>query len=626
MKAKDSIESSTWGRRGFLKTLGMGAAATALPRSLRAGTTSAAATKRLPNIILILTDDQGYGDLSCHGNPIARTPTLDRLHAESIRLTNFHVDPTCSPTRAALMTGRYSHRAGVWHTIIGRNFLSRDEVTMADVLKNSGYRTGLFGKWHLGCNYPFRPIDRGFDEWVGHGDGGTGTVSDYWGNDWMNDTYYRNGKWEKFRGFGNEIFFDEAMKFIESGKDQPFFVYLTPNLVHTPLHLPADWPKPYLDKGISPQEAYFYAAVERIDYDLGRLRRFLQRQGLAENTLLIFSTDNGGTGGCRLDGQEFPVGGWNAGMRGKKGSIYDGGHRTPCFIHWPAGGLQGGRDIHRLTAHIDLLPTLIQLCGLKQPDGVEFDGMSLAPLLRDASGKWPDRILLVESQRILVPEKWRKWTVMTDRWRLVNGKELYGIQADPGQKRDVAADHPQAVRTLREFYEALWPGLSHRDNDFSRTVIGSDRQAVIWLAAIDWVPTRGGAPVYQDSILAGIRSNGYWPVEIARDGEYELALRRWPAEVDRPITAPLPARMESDVTAPGGRPVTMAAGKAIPAVKARLAIADTDQTQAVAADARASTFKVRLKAGPASLQTWFLDDKGEELCGAYYVYARRLTA
>ena len=171
------------------------------------------ATAGKPNVLLILTDDQGYGDLSCTGNPVIKTPHMDALCNEGLRLTNFHVDSYCSPTRAALMTGRYAHRVGAWGTISGRNMLRDGEVTMADLFRHNGYRTGHFGKWHLGGNFPYRPMDRGFDEWLGHGDGGTGTTGDYWGNDRVNDTCIHNGRWEHTKGFEADVFFDAAMRF-----------------------------------------------------------------------------------------------------------------------------------------------------------------------------------------------------------------------------------------------------------------------------------------------------------------------------------------------------------------------------------------------------------------------------
>lgn len=271
-----------------------------------------------------MTDDQAYGDLACHGNPVIKTPHLDRLHGEAVRFKNFHVDPTCSPTRGALMSGKYSHRVKVWHTIAGGNHLRASEMTMADMFKASGYRTGMFGKWHLGSNYPFRPMDCGFYEWLGHGDGGTGTTDDYFTNDRVDDVYLHNGEREFRKGYAPDVFFNAAIDFIRSPSKQPFFIYLSTYIPHSPHTVPdRAWAGRYekqVDKGV----AYFFAGIERVDRDMGLLREALAEEGLADNTILIFMTDNGGTAGVQL---------FNAGMRGKKGTVYEGGHRVPLFIH-----------------------------------------------------------------------------------------------------------------------------------------------------------------------------------------------------------------------------------------------------------------------------------------------------
>ncbi len=572
-------------RRDFLKTMGVGAASLALPRKMFAR--GASGSKR-PNVILVMTDDQGYGDLGCHGNPIIKTPNLDVLHSQSTRLTNFHVDPTCSPTRSSLMTGRYSSRTGVWHTIMGRSLLRRDEVTLADVFAASGYRTGVFGKWHLGDNYPFRPQERGFDEVLVHGGGGIGQTPDFWGNDYFDDTYRHNGKLQKFNGYCTDVFSGGAMKFIEENKDGPFFAYLTTNAPHGPYNVAEKYSKPYLEKGVPTRQAAFYGMVTNIDENMGRLMGRLKRLGLEDDTILIFMTDNGTAAGNR------------AGMQAGKGSEYDGGHRVPFFIRWP-GRLRAGRDIPHVTAHVDVLPTLIELCGLGKPENVRFDGASLVPLL-SGKGEWPDRTLLVHSQRIEHPEKWRKCAVMTDRWRLINGQKLYDMPADPGQETNIAEEHPAVVEKLRKAYEDWWTDISERFDEYCEIVIGSEKENPSRLTAHDWHGKK--VPWNQSHISQGLQANGFWAVEVARSGEYELALRRWPVEVDKPITSAIPH------------------GKAITATRARLKVADVDVTQPIAEGASASKFRVQLKAGKTRLQTWFTDDKGESR-GAYYVHVRR---
>ena len=581
-------------RREFLKKLGSAAAsmpALSLIPGCSGNDIRIGAKTKKPNVILVMTDDQGYGDLGCHGNPVVQTPNLDGLYSESVRLTDFHSDPTCAPTRAALLTGRYSIRTGIWHTIMGRSLMRADEVTMADIFKAGGYRTGAFGKWHLGDNFPFRPQDRGFDETLVHGGGGISQAPDYWGNDYFDDTYRHNGKFEKFEGYCTDVFFAETMKFIDSNKNRPFFCYLAPNAAHYPYNVAEKYSKPYEQKGIEAERAGFYGMITNIDENIGKLIGFLKKSGLEENTILIFMTDNGSARGR-----------FNAGMRERKGSVYDGGHRVPCFVRWPGGGLGGGREISRLTAHIDLLPTLIELCGLQKPGDVKFDGKSIADLLQGNEKQWSDRFLCIDSQRIDHPAKWRMCVVLTERWRLINGKELYDIKADPAQQNDIAQANLEVVQRLRRAYENWWDDISQRFDEYCRIIIGSDKENPTKLCCHDW---HGLVPCYQNRILQGLKANGFWALEVARGGLYELSLRRWPIEVDKPITAAIPN------------------GKAIGATKARIKIADIDTAKEINENAHDVKFRVRLKKGKTKLQTWFIDDKGESR-GAYYVYVKRL--
>jgi len=581
-------------RREFLKTIGFAAVSTGTLSVLPscAGVRQAAASQsKQPNVILVMTDDQGYGDLGCHGNDVIVTPNLDELYAQSIRLTDFHVDPTCSPTRSALMTGHYSSRTGVWHTIMGRSLLGRDQVTIGDVFSASGYRTAIFGKWHLGDNYPYRPQDRGFQEVLIHGGGGVGQGPDYWGNDYFDDTYFHNGTAKKFEGYCTDIWFDGALKFIEANKNRPFFCYVPTNAPHGPYNVADKYSKPYRDKGVKDNQANFYGMITNIDENMGRLMRRLKELDLEQNTILIFMTDNGTSGG------------FAGGMRGKKGSEYEGGHRVPFFVRWPAGGLKSPGDVDRLSAHVDVLPTLIDLCSLKRPAGVKFDGASLAPLFKNEAGRWPERTLLVHSQRIEHPEKWRKSAVMTRRWRLINGKELYDVQADPVQKNDIADANPKVVEELRRSYEQWWADLSRDFDKYCEIVIGSDKQNPTRLMSHDChCPNPAWS---QSAVRSGSQANGFWAVEIERDGTYEFELRRWPKEADAPINE------------------AIAGGKAITATEARLKVADKDLTRPVPSDAHCVTFQVELEAGSTRLQTWLTDNNGTSR-GAYYVYAKRL--
>jgi len=341
-----------------------------------------------PNVVFVLTDDQGYGDLSCHGNPVLKTPHLDALHACSVRLTDYHAGPTCAPTRAGLLTGHYANSTGVWRTSGGRSLLRADEISVADFFGGGGYATGIFGKWHLGDNAPYRPQDRGFEESLIHGGGVVGETPDFWGNDYYDDTYLRNGELEKVEGYCTDVWFEEAAKFIERNRKNPFFVYLATNTPHGPLNTPIEDARPYLEAGIPRARALYYGMIARIDRGMGRLRAKLEELDLAEDTLVIFMTDNGTTGGAglELDGQGnrngFTANGYNAGMRGRKGTVYEGGHRAAGFLSWPGGNLAHGRDVDTLTAHFDLFPTLVEVCNLKLPGKVAFDGKSLYALLK----------------------------------------------------------------------------------------------------------------------------------------------------------------------------------------------------------------------------------------------------
>jgi arylsulfatase A-like enzyme len=585
-------------RREFLLKVGA-AAASMGPLAALPGSTGCSLMKekekRRPNVILVMTDDQGYGDLGCHGNPILRTPNLDRLHDRSVRLTDFHVGPTCSPTRASLLTGRYCNRTGVWHTIMGRSLLRKDEITLADVFSKSGYRTGIFGKWHLGDNYPFRPHDRGFDDALVHGGGAIGNTPDTFGNDYFDDTYFRNGKPEKHTGYCTDVWFDEAMKFIEANREQPFFCYLPTNAAHGPYRVPEKYSDMYLGDENVPN-ANFYGMITNIDENMGRLIDKLKHLGLEDDTILIFMTDNGTAAGT-VKGK-----GYNAGMRGAKGSQYDGGHRVPFFIHWPAGGMAGGLDINRITAHIDLAPTLIEMCGLEKPDGLQFDGSSLSPLLNGKGEGWPDRVLITDSQRIEKPEKWRRSAVMTDRWRLIDGQELYDMHADPGQKNDLAWMSPGAVSELRQAYEGWWADTSTRFDEYCEIIVGSKHENPSRLTCHDW---HENGPWDHSQVLRGQKGNGFWALDVAEEGNYEIDLRRWPEEADAPITASLPN------------------GKALHITSAKLKVDDFDESRPVDPDARAVRFSVKLRKGKTKLQTWLMDEGGESR-GAYYVYVRRL--
>ncbi len=459
---------------------------------------------RRPNVILMLTDDQGYGDLGCHGNDKIKTPNLDRLYAESTRLTQFYVCPVCAPTRASLMTGRYNYRTGAIDTYLGRAMMYPDEVTLAEMLGDAGYRTGIFGKWHLGDNYPMRAMDQGFQESLVHRGGGIGQPSDPPGNSYFDPIVMRNGKDEMQRGYCTDVFTEATVQFIEDNREQPFFAYLSTNAPHTPLEIDDAYVEPYIAMGLDERNAKVYGMITNIDDNVGRVLAKLEELGLDEHTIVIFLTDNG---------PQWER--YNSGMRGRKGTVYEGGIRVPCFVRWP-GALEAGKEIDRIAAHIDIVPTLLEACGAARPPDVSLDGISLMPLLRGDDVEWPDRTLYFQWHRGDEPELYRACAARGQRYKLVNGDELYDLVNDPGERRNIAAEHPDIVAEMRKGYEAWFRDVgSTRGYAPPRIPLGTPFENPVTLTRQDW----RGADGWGDKDL------GYWEVQVARTGAYAITLR-----------------------------------------------------------------------------------------------------
>jgi arylsulfatase A-like enzyme len=416
---------------------------------------------RRPNIVLIMPDDIGYGDFSCLGNPIVRTPNIDRFYGESVRFTNFHVSPTCAPTRAALLTGRHEFRNGVTHTILERERMRLDATTIAQVLKTAGYATGIFGKWHLGDEAAYQPEKRGFDETFIHGGGGIGqtypgSCGDAPGNTYFDPAILHNGTFVKAYGFCTDIFFSRAIEWMDEKVDAgtPYFALITPNAAHEPLSCPPGYDRPYMGK-VPPKAATFFGMLANLDDNVGRLLAKLDEWGYERDTLVIFMTDNGGTAGVNI---------FNAGMRGSKASPYEGGTRVPSFWRWP-GGWKGGVDVTALTAHLDIFPTLAQIAGATIPDAIaaKLEGRDLTSLLKNPAAESPDRILFTHVGRWnhgeVAAAKYVKCSVRNGRFSLVNNSELYDLEADPGQTNNVAAQHADAMEKLRTAYDRWWDDI-----------------------------------------------------------------------------------------------------------------------------------------------------------------------
>ncbi len=518
------------GRPHFLRALGLVALASVLASGL-----TAAAAKR-PNLILVMTDDQGHGDVGFHQNPKIHTPNIDRMAREGVRFERFHVNPVCSPTRASLMTGRYYYRTGVVDTYLGRSMMYSDEVTLAQLLGGAGYRTGIFGKWHLGDNYPMRAVDKGWDESLVINGGGLGQPGDPPFEVHPDGAYFdpwlrHNGEWVRKPGYITDVITDAALEFMARDSSQPFFIYLPYNAPHSPLQVPEKYYAKYKDADLTvPQAgghpvkksdhettARVYAMVECIDDNLGRLLARLDQLKIADDTVVIFLTDNGP--------QQAR---YNSGMLDLKGNTHEGGIRVPFYVRWP-GHFQAGRTVDRIAAHIDVAPTLLDLAQATKPAQVAFDGISLLPLLTGEPAAWPDRTIFFQWHRGDVPELNRACAALSQQYKLVQPQgvakpagppvfELYDYAADPLEMNNIAKEKPEIVARMRRSYEAWFNDVTGA-RDYTvppRIYLGAPQQKEVLLTRQDW---RGqGAGWTPQSV-------GQWFVDVRRVGDYEVTLR-----------------------------------------------------------------------------------------------------
>ena len=487
-----------------------------------------------PNVIIIITDDQGFGDLGINENPNIITPNIDQFASESIQFDNFFVSPVCAPTRASLMTGRYSLRTGVRDTYNGGAIMSNTETTIAEILKEADYSTGIFGKWHLGDNYPFRPSEQGFDESIIHLAGGIGQVGDftnyYKGNtSYFDPILWKNNKKNQYDGYCSDIFAENAVKFIEKNKNKPFFCYLSFNAPHTPLQVP----KKYYDmyKDLDPEVGFMdeslaskmsekdkedarriYGMVTNIDDNVGKVLNKLTELGIEEETIIIFMTDNGP--------QQFR---YNSNMKGLKGTVYNGGTRVPFYIKY-AEKFKNSKVISRMSAHIDILPTILELCNLKIPSDRKIDGQSLVPLIN--SKPFNDRHLFSYWTRRF-PEKYINMSIQNDNYKLVgnndyNGKikdfELYDLIADPLESKNVINQNIEIAKSFKIEMDNSIDDLLSSENikNPPRIIIGSEFENPTVLNRNDASGERG--------IWAQNDIYSYWKVNFKK-GTYDFKFK-----------------------------------------------------------------------------------------------------
>ena len=564
-----------------------------------------------PNVVLVLTDDLGIGDLGCHGNPWLKTPEIDAFYEKSVRMTDFHVSPYCTPTRAALMTGLYPINNGAWATFKGRDALSEHNITMADVFQQNGYKTGLFGKWHLGDNYPARATDSGFDVAVQHMSGGVGELSDYWGNSYFDDTYYVNNQPKQFEGYCTDVWFDQAMKFIKENKNAPFFAYVATNAPHSPLIVDEKYAEPYKQfEGKEIISANLMGMIANIDENFGKLYRFMEEEGVMDNTIFIFMSDNGTNYGYSRDGKL----GYNKGYRGIKSNREDGGHITPFFIRWPKENIKGGKDIDDLLAHVDILPTLMKMCNLIPPENLQVDGIDFSPLLFDTPYNHQERPVFIHAiQDWRQPSDLDKTCIMKGKWRLINGKQLYDIERDRMQKINLAAQNADVKKELLLENASFLNKTKKRKeyNELPVYILGNEKQKEIKLTIQHAIGEDKGIWKSEHVAEGRINTNNTHALKIEKSGSYKISCRRWPKEFSGPILG-----------IPRENPKNMFVYQRITPNKVRIKIGDQTFEKEIKPFDEEVAFTLELKKGTSMLTTDFIE--GDKKYGVYYTYINHL--
>jgi len=559
--------------------------------------------QKKPNVIVIMTDDMGNNTRGL-GNPWLKTPHIDKLQKESIELTNFHQAILCTPSRAGLMTGKYALRTGAWRTSIGRSHMRTEEITMAEVFKENGYKTGQFGKWHLGDDWPFRASDQGFDEVVNFKCGAISQISDYWGNDYFDDVYYHNDKPEQYKGYCTDVFFNETMRFIKETKDTPFMIYLAPNVAHLPAIVGEEYSKPFKDKGHDEKQAIYYGMIANLDENMGYLMAFLEEQGIADDTILVFTTDDGTAGYAARHDKEGRAlkNGYNMGQRGGKSSPYDGGHRLFSFVKWKGGNLEGGKKVDQLTTVFDIFPTLTDLCGIASSKELDQDGISFKSALYGKEIKEnKDRSIFLTKLHPAKPLNFKRnlFCVVDGDWRWINRKELYNVKNDRDQRNDIAGQYPDICEKLdKKLAKYLKKNAGDRETPV-RFLLGDYVHKKISLTTQDlW-----GHSVFTQGHVGRLdQGEGPWKVTFVNEGTYKITLSRFPLYTGMAFNAKTNGKKSKDFTAS----------------RAKLSLnKNTFEKDIVATDTHVS-FEIVVKSGDMDLETWISSKEGITV-PAYFV-------
>lgn len=515
---KPSFTKTCFGRLSFLLT-SLLVLVLSISGCVNSGKRASSAEK--PNIILIMIDNVGFPEFGINGNDLVKTPNLDGFAKEGIQFSRFYSNPLCAPTRASLITGRYYYRTGILHTSRGGAKMHGDEVTIAEILKEAGYTTGIFGKWHLGDNYPMRPRDQGFDETLIHKSGRLGQVPDK-PNSYINPKLWENGQYVQKQGYCTDIFFNAAISFIQENQNNPFFIYLPTNIAHATseagLEVPEEYFAPYIAQGLDQNKATVCGMINNFDENFGRLSSQINSLGIAENTLVIFLSDDGNV---RVAENRYKGSGY--------ATPYEGSIRVPCFIQW-SGEIRTKATVNQIANHIDILPTVLDAAGVKIPEDLKIDGKSLMPLLKSSDADWSDRNLFLQCERGLTPHRYKNCAVISDRYKLVGYPntfeerdfvppdnpefELYDLVSDPGETTNIAGEHPEIVNDLKAAYD-IWfddvkstrqftPGLIH---------VGSDAENPVYLCR------------YQDGSYVNRKPTG-WALVVEQQGDYEITINR----------------------------------------------------------------------------------------------------